>query len=269
MVRYYPARETRNIQTLRSNSIHRNALGMLLATSALVFAWTLASAAQVSPRDCGGNVSEIAVMHIEHEPRLDAANPAPEWQSASSIEFCTDWQGKNADPERKTRVKALWTEKTLYLRFECSYRTLHVFSDSDPNGRRDHLWDRDVAETFLQPDPSHEHFYKEFEVSPNGMWIDLDIGSGELVNLQSGLTRSVAINENSHTWAAELAIPMGALTPKFDPDTVWRTNFFRVEGQAESRFYAAWRPTNTPQPNFHVPSAFGRMRFVRPLKPNR
>ena len=29
-----------------------------------------------------------------------------------------------------------------------------LFEDSDPNGRRDHLWDRDVAEAFLQPDPS-------------------------------------------------------------------------------------------------------------------
>jgi alpha-galactosidase len=38
-------------------------------------------------------------------------------------------------------------------------------------------------------------------------------------------------------------------------------NFFRVEGKEEPRGYYAWRPTHTPQPNFHVPSAFGSMRF--------
>jgi len=52
------------------------------------------------------------------------------------------------------------------------------------------------------------------------------------------------------------------LTVKFDPGAVWRVNFFRVEGPNEPRGYYAWRPTHTPQPNFHVPAAFGSMRFL-------
>jgi alpha-galactosidase len=39
-------------------------------------------------------------------------------------------------------------------------------------------------------------------------------------------------------------------------------NFYRVEGPQEPRAYLAWRPTKTPQPNFHVPSAFGKLRFA-------
>ena len=42
----------------------------------------------------------------------------------------------------------------LWLRFRCRYRTVTVFADSEANGRRDQLWDRDVAEVFLQTDPS-------------------------------------------------------------------------------------------------------------------
>jgi alpha-galactosidase len=150
----------------------------------------------------------------------------------------------------------------LFLRFECQYRELHVFPDSDPNGRRDQLWDRDVAEAFLQPDPSRPTEYKEFEVSPNGFWIDLDISPGQKPDLKSGMQRSVVLNEKSRTWTAELAIPMKALTSRFDPGAVWRVNFYRVEGRVEPRGYYAWQPTGTPQPNFHVPSAFGRMRFA-------
>ena len=59
------------------------------------------------------------------------------------------------------------------------YRDITVFTDAKPDGRRDQLWDRDVAEVFLQPDPSQLRHYKEFEVSPNGFWIDLDIGAGQ------------------------------------------------------------------------------------------
>jgi alpha-galactosidase len=207
-------------------------------------------------------VAEITAVRVAGEIALEAGNPATEWKSASPVTFCADWQGKNPDPARETQVRALWTAKTLYLRYECRYRTIQVFDDSAANGRKDHLWDRDVAEAFLQPDPSRERFYKEFEVSPNGMWIDLDVGPGILEDLRSGLTRSVAVDEKHQRWTAELAIPLSSLTSNFDPKAVWRVNFFRVEGAAEPRFYSAWQPTKTDQPNFHVPSAFGKMRFV-------
>jgi len=175
--------------------------------------------------------------------------------------FDTDWQGKNADPRRQTEVRLLWTTEFLYLKFVARYRLITVFDDADPGGRRDKLWDRDVAEVFLQPDPTQLRRYKEFEVSPNGFWIDLEIANGALHHLKSGLQRRVKNDEARKTWTAELAIPMKSLTQHFDPTSVWRVNFFRVEGGTEPRFYSAWQPTNTPQPNFHVPERFGFLRF--------
>lgn len=207
--------------------------------------------------------NEIIAVHTAQEIKLDAAHLAKKWHQADAIAFSADWQGDNADPGRETHVQALWSAEKLYLRFECRYRDLFVFEDSDPNGRRDHLWDRDVAEAFLQPDPSRERYYKEFEVSPNGMWIDLDIFPGGLADLKSGMERSVILDHESHTWIAELAIPMKALTPNFDPAAIWRVNFFRCEGLQEPRHYLAWQPTHSPQPNFHVPSVFGKMRFAK------
>jgi alpha-galactosidase len=206
--------------------------------------------------------SEIVAAYIDHEIKLDAAQRAAEWQRASPVVFSSDWQGKNPDPARQTQVRLLWSERTLYLRFECRYRELFVFEDSDPSGHRDHLWDRDVAEAFLQPDPSRERFYREFEVSPNGMWIDLDIFPGGRSDLKSGMQRSVAVNPQLQTWAAELAIPMTALTANFDPAKIWRANFYRIEGSHEPRAYLAWQPTHTPKPNFHVPAKFGTLRFA-------
>jgi alpha-galactosidase len=206
--------------------------------------------------------AEVVASPAPDEIFLNAARPAREWGTAAPVTFCSDWQGKNPDPSRETRVRVLWSLVTLYLRFECRYRVLHLFEDSDPNGRRDQLWDRDVAEAFLQPDPSQPRVYKEFEVSPNGLWIDLDISPDGKADLKSGLERSVILDPQAHTWAAELAIPMKAVTTKFDPRSVWRVNFFRVEGQQEPRGYYAWQPTHTPQPNFHVPRAFGQLRFA-------
>ncbi len=206
---------------------------------------------------------EIVALHINHDFALDAAHSAREWRKASPVAFTSDWQGRNSDPALLTTVTLLWSDRTLYVRFECHYRELYVFDDSDPNGRRNHLWDRDVAEAFLQPDPSRERYYREFEVSPNGMWIDLDIFPGGLSDLKSGLKRSVVIDEATRTWRAELAIPFAALTKKFDSEKIWRANFYRIEGSKEPRTYLAWQPTCTPTPNFHVPAAFGSLRFAR------
>jgi len=203
----------------------------------------------------------VTAVRVAHEISLDAQHPAAEWHAAVPATFCADWQGLHLDPERQTEARVLWTPDTFYLRFECRYRELFVFEDSDPNGRRDHLWDRDVAEAFLQSDPSQPRYYREFEVSSNGMWIDLDIFPGGLSDLKSGLTRSVWLDQDGHRWAAELAIPMKALTEHFDPAAVWRANFYRVEGLREPRFYSAWRATGTAEPDFHVPSAFGKLQF--------
>lgn len=187
---------------------------------------------------------------------------AASWGRAALLRFNADWQGKNADPERETEVRLLWTAEILFLRFQARYRTITVFADAEANGRRDQLWDRDVAEAFLQPDWSNLRRYKEFEVSPNGFWIDLDIAPGEKHDLKSGLKRRVVLKEAQKIWTADLAIPMRCLVAKLDPDVAWRLNFYRVEGAQEPRFYSAWKPTGTEVPNFHVPEAFGELIFA-------
>jgi|SRR5690348_4241326 alpha-galactosidase len=185
------------------------------------------------------------------------------WEHAAPLRFHADWQGRNADPDLETEVRLLWTQEILFLRFRARYRTITVFVDAEANGRRDQLWDRDVVEAFLQPDRSNLRRYKEFEVSPNGFWIDLDIAPGEKHDLKSGLKKRVVLNEPQKTWTAELAIPMKCLVAKFDPVVAWGVNFYRVEGAEEPRFYSAWKPTGTKVPNFHVPEAFGELVFAR------
>jgi hypothetical protein len=191
----------------------------------------------------------------------EGALPSPaDWEKTDSVRFDKDWQGKNQDAERSTEVRALWTPQTLFLRFVCRYRELVVFTDADPNGRRDGLWDRDVAEAFLQPDRFGSRYYSEIEVSPNGMWVDLDIFPGGRRPLKSGM-RCTAEVSDGHVWMAQVAIPIIAITRNFDPAQPWRANFYRCEGQDPNRWYSAWQATNTPEPAYHVPESFGVLRF--------
>ena len=97
-----------------------------------------------------------------------------------------------------------------------------------------------MAEAFLQPDPSRERYYREFEVSPNGMWIDLDIFPGGLADLKSGLKKSVVLDEDGHRWAAELAIPIESAYPELRSERDLAGQFLSGRGKEKSR-ELTWR----------------------------
>lgn len=209
------------------------------------------------------NIEErvIVARRVQQPLNAEGFPGEQEWKKAQAIRFDTDWQGRNADVDRETEVRVLWSPETLFLQYRAKYKTITVFPDSEANGRRDKLWDRDVVEAFLQPDPSQLREYKEFEFSPNNMWIDLDIASGVGRDLKSGLTRRVTVDEKGKTWEAVAALPMQSLVATFNSKVIWRANFYRIEGAEEPRFYSAWSATMTEKPSFHVPEKFGYLRF--------
>lgn len=198
---------------------------------------------------------------VPHDFEVSAAPESSHWSDAPCLVFERNWQDREPDPKRRTAVRLLWSPRTLYLRFDCRYRDLHVFTDGvAPNGRRYQLWLRDVAEAFIQADPLRPRNYREFEISPNGFWLELDIFPGSHdPNWSSGMRHAVKIHPDWPVWTAELAIPMTAWTKAFDPRQEWRINLFRVEG--DPQVFHSWRPTHTPHPNFHVPAAFAPLRF--------
>jgi alpha-galactosidase len=221
---------------------------------------TMNAATQDNPK-----TSPTAVaVNLTEKTDSEGFPPQSAWQKAPPFRFNQDWKGENPDPLRTTEVRLLWTPETLFLRFRCNYKNITVFPDARADGWRYELWDRDVAETFLQPDSSDPLVYREFEVSPNGFWIDLAVSHGKIEELHSELRRRVVMDEKAKTWTAELAIRMKFLTTQFDSKHSWRVNFYRIEGEKELRFYAAWSPTYSPKPNFHVPSAFGTLVFQEP-----
>jgi alpha-galactosidase len=193
----------------------------------------------------------------------DARLPAPSaWDTATPISFCTDWRGDHADPQRETRARFLWSNECLFVQFLCRYRQIHVYEGG--NARRDQLWLRDVAELFIRPGTDDPLHYREFEISPNGDWLDLDIDHGQKSILYCNLESRVRIDAETSIWSAELAIPFSCLTASLNPEEVWRLNIFRIEGPEPGRFYSAWSPTFTSKPNFHVPEYFGELHFANP-----
>jgi hypothetical protein len=204
-------------------------------------------------------MNRIVAVKLKTELGRGNIPDAAEWSQCHPAIFSSDWSGKNEDPRRETQARLLWSDKYLFIQFRCRYREIYVFEDA--NQRHDGLWQRDVAEVFIQPDLSDPKHYREFEISPNGDWLDLDICTGEKSILNCDLKSRVTIDQERCIWTAEMAIPMDCFTPTFSPGESWKLNLFRIEGPEPRRFYSAWQPTHTSKPNFHVPECFAELHF--------
>lgn len=211
----------------------------------------------------------IDAKHTAADFAPDGSTDKKAWKDAGWSEFSQGMSGKATYPEQATRVASLWTDKYIYFAFACQYDALNVFEGEDTSKERWELWNRDVAEVFLNPQPERQLHYYEFEVAPNNQWIDLEITRGEKPNhdtsWNSRFEHATRIDSKNHVWTAEMRIPlvsMGVLEVK--PGAEWRVNFYRAAGRGDDtqRKFLAWStiPAGT---TFHVPSRFGILRLAK------
>src|SRR3989442_6923357 len=116
---------------------------MLELSASILFSFLAMNQTDQTSR-CSASFSEIVASYVAQEIKLDAAHPATEWQEASPVVFCSDWQGENPNPGRETRVRVLGDPRSLYLSLERRYRALYLVPDALPNGHPDRIWDRYV-----------------------------------------------------------------------------------------------------------------------------
>lgn len=164
--------------------------------------------------------------------------------------------------ERHASAQVLWSDAALAVRFRCRQAEPLVVHPAPQTGVKTiGLWERDVCEIFLAANPDELWDYYEFEAAPTGEWLDLALrqtAAGRETDwaYDSGMTAAARVETGVVTIA--MRIPwsgMGMAEPAAGQKL--RTNLFRCVGAGETRGYLAWRPTFTPQPNFHVPEAFG------------
>jgi len=190
------------------------------------------------------------------------------WKNSDFVEFDQDAWGKSHYPEVSTRVKSLWTDSYIYFGFLGRYDSLNTYGDEDLGPERWQLWNRDVVEVFLNPQPDRVQHYYEFEVAPNNQWIDLEIDKTKepfnSASWNSGFEHATRVDAKNHTWTTEMRIPLAAINVSaLRAGARWRANFFRAAGQGgdDHRKFLAWSiiPGGT---TFHAPTRFGILEIV-------
>ena len=187
------------------------------------------------------------------------------WQQCQPVNIERYWSGEPAMPSRHAEARVCWSDEALHVRFLGKQLEPFIVSDNPITDRKTlGLWDRDVCEIFLAPDPAKPWQYFEFEAAPTGEWIDLGIvvrpeGRETDWDFASGLTTAAKLD--GERLLVGMRIPWSEALPKPSTGDTWRVNVFRCVGPEAPERYLAWLPTRTPEPNFHVPEVFGILQF--------
>ena len=233
-----------------------------LVAGPIIAAFSMTSIAQANPP----TAAIVKSVRAANNVALNLDPGSPFWRDALPISFAGDNYGRPL-PQLRTEVRSRWTDDSLYLLFICPYQKLNLKPSPDTKTETNHLWNWDVAEAFIGSDFQHIRRYKEFELSPQGEWLDLDIDleqphqeNGWTWN--SGFETAARIDSKTKIWYGAMRIPFTAIDsrpPRIG--NVLRVNFFRSQGAPPDRHLLAWQAPMGE--SFHVPERFGQLELVK------
>jgi hypothetical protein len=195
---------------------------------------------------------------------IDDPWATPPRSEAVSLRLATD----GGAPRLATTVSAYFDDDQLTIVFRAEddlVVSTHTRHDAP-------LYEEDAVEVFLAP--AHIGEYFELEVSPNGTAFDARIESPDGVRATmrtdldwncAGLLVAVRkVFEADGTFSLEtvVRVPFASLAvaaPR--AGDAWRANFFRIDRHPTGDQFSAWQPTMKQPADFHVTSAFGKLRF--------
>jgi hypothetical protein len=209
--------------------------------------------------------SPFKSIRAPHGVPLDTNPGSAFWRGAAPTYLEVDNWGKPV-PLHRTEVRSRWTKDNLYLLYICPYQKLNPKPNPHPKTETNELWNWDVAEIFIGSDFKNIRRYKEFEMSPQGEWLDLDINldlprheDGWIWN--SGFKVATRIDRQKKIWYGAMRIPFAAIDPKAPKvGTLFRVNMFRMQGPAPDTKSIVWQPTM--KATFHVPERFGLLELA-------
>ena len=219
--------------------------------------------AGAAPADGPGVIRSV---HSKEDFALTADPAAKPWNGVAPVVAELDHFSKPVAGHR-TEIRSRWTKDNLYFLFVCPYQALNLKDNPSTTTETGKLWNWDVAEVFVGADFKNIRQYREYQVSPQGEWVDLDIDrdnpkpeGGWLWN--SGFKVKARIDRQKQVWYGEMQIPIRTIDARpAAAGNQMRINFYRIQGPPPDRKGVCWQPTGSR--NNHVPEAFGRVELVR------
>ncbi|MBN8732840.1 MAG: carbohydrate-binding family 9-like protein [Acidobacteria bacterium] len=219
----------------------------------------------------------LQIARAKSDFAITADPNAAAWKKAKPTRASIDPMGKDQGLNAYD-FRILWTPDYLYFHFTCPYDALTLKANPDTKNETYALWDWDVTEVFIGADFNAHHRYREYQVSPQGEWVDLDIDRKAMngpsaVKWNSGFEVTAKIDEAKKIWYGAMKIPAASVlkgVPGAPEKNVaglkFRMNVFRlagkgpVNGVGPSRSIV-WKKIGNP--SHHTPEVFGEAVLVK------
>ena len=159
----------------------------------------------------------IIVSHRASADFALSADPdAAPWKGITGI-FMDHGPKGDPVPGHRTEVRSRWTKDNVYFLYICPYQELHLHPNPKPDKRNQPALGLGRGGSFHRHEFPNIHRYKEFEMSPQGEWVDLDIDSTKMGNdnawlWNSGFEVKARIDERRRSGTAKCAFPSRAST---------------------------------------------------------
>jgi hypothetical protein len=207
-------------------------------------------------------LAQVVSNYAEYDAD-DGPDPQSQFWRHASVAWMTGDGYGNKVAGHATEIRSRWTDSNLYFLFVCPYQELHLKPNPVLDQPTSGLWNWDVAEAFIGAIDAPLNRYKEFELSPEGEWLDLDIDLKQpdkvaLTSWKSAFKVAARIERDRNIWYGSMRIPYRSLEAgAAKAGNLLRINFFRTQGTKPIE--VAWQPPM--QASFHAPEQFGILRL--------
>lgn len=188
------------------------------------------------------------------------------WKKANCLtDFSSPWKN---DPVSKIEFRALWDLENLYFNFRVFDTDIYIDQKDDSV---DSIGNSDRVELFFRANDSLNPYYclemdtaariMDFEATPNK---DFDFNwKWPKEHLEVKSSRE----ENSFTVEGRISIAslkeLNLIRNNTIETGVYRAKFSKDENQNYEPTWISWVNPNTPEPNFHIASSFGKFILMK------
>jgi hypothetical protein len=203
-------------------------------------------------------------LYSNSESDLSADPSSLFWSEARPVILDRNILG-GPEADLVSEARSRWTDNNLYFIFSGPFDFQVLKPDPDTEKETFRLWQWDDFELYIGADFDSINLYREFEVSPQGEFLDLNInskipmaGHNDERFWDSGFRVKSRTDRENKIWYTEMCIPVSSFDKRVPAEgNAYRVNIYRLQGPQDDRDFLAWRPTGYWNP--HHPEVFGTM----------
>ena len=214
------------------------------------------------------------VPQLKKNMKIDADWNKKEWKKVKPVDI-SNYMGIVPAFKPEAQAKMMYDKENIYVIFRVKDKYVRCITNKI-NGQ---VWQDSAVEFFFSPDTAKPLLYFNLETNCGGTALlhynviprreSKRLTEDEIRQVEMAHSLPELIDpeiKDDVTWTLEYRIPL-ALLEKYSSVTrpgkgvVWKANFYKIAEVSSNPHYITWSKIDKPKPDFHVPQAFGFIKF--------